>query len=36
MKKLSIKQHTRTDFLTYLGVIIAFAVMSFLSSNGSL
>ena len=36
MKKLRIKQHTRTDFLTYLGVIILFVVMNVLKSNGSL
>ena len=36
MKKLRIKQHTRTDFLTYLGVIILFVVMNVLKSNGTL
>ena len=36
MKKLRIKQHTRTDFLTYLGVIILFVVMNILKSNGTL
>ena len=36
MKKLRIKQHTRTDFLTYLGVILLFVAMNVLKSNGSL
>ena len=36
MKKPHLQKHTRTDFLTYLGVILAFVVMSVLSANGSL
>ena len=36
MKKMRIKQHTRTNFLTYLGVVAAFIFMSILSANGSL
>ena len=36
MKKLQIKKHTRTNFLTYLGVILVYVVMSSLSANGSL
>ena len=36
MKNLRIKKHTRTDFLTYLCVIIAFIAMNVLSANGSL
>ena len=36
MKKMRIKQHTRTNFLTYLGVVAAFIIMSLLSANGSL
>ena len=34
MKKLRIQKHTRTDFLTYLGVIAAFAVLSTLNASG--
>ena len=36
MKKLRIQKHTRTDFLTYLGVIAAFAVLSTLNASGGL
>ena len=36
MKKLRIQKHTRTDFLTYLGVIAAFAVLSTLNTSGGL
>ena len=36
MKNLHMKKHTRTDLLTYLGVILAFVVMNVLSSSGSL
>jgi len=36
MKKLHIQKHTRTDFITYLAVIIVFIVMNTLSTNGSL
>ena len=36
MKKLRIQNHTRTDFLTYLGVIAAFAVLSTLNASGGL
>ena len=36
MKNLHIKKHTRTDLLTYLGVIAAFVVMNVLSASGSL
>ena len=36
MKKLRIQKHTRTDFLTYLGVIVAFAVLSTLNASGGL
>ena len=37
MKKLkTMKKYTRVNLLTYLGVILAFAVMSVLSANGSL
>nr|WP_325184852.1 branched-chain amino acid ABC transporter permease [uncultured Oscillibacter sp.] len=36
MKKMRIKQHTRTNFLTYLGVVAAFIIMNALSANGSL
>ena len=36
MKKLRIKPHTRTNFLTYLGVIVAFLVMNYLSGAGLL
>ena len=37
MKKLgNLKRSTRTDFATYLGVIIAFIVMSLLQSGGFL
>ncbi len=36
MKNLHMKKHTRTDLLTYLGVIIAFVVINILSSSGSL
>ena len=36
MKNLHIKKHTRTDLMTYLGVILAFVVMNVLSSSGSL
>ena len=36
MKKLRIQKHTRTDFLTYLGVIAAFAVLSTLNAGGGL
>ena len=36
MKKLRIQKHTRTDVLTYLGVIAAFAVLSTLNTSGGL
>ena len=36
MKKLTIKRTTRTDFITYLGVIIAFIVMTVLRDQGFL
>ena len=36
MKKLRIQKHTRTNFLTYLGVIAAFAVLSTLNASGGL
>ena len=36
MKKLTIKRTTRTDFITYLGVIIAFIVMTVLRDQGVL
>ena len=36
MKKLTIKRTTRTDFLTYLGVILAFIIITVLSSQGAL
>ena len=36
MKKLRIQKHTRTDFLTDLGVIAAFAVLSTLNASGGL
>ncbi len=36
MKKTHLQKHTRTNFLTYLGVTLAFVVMSVLSANGSL
>lgn len=36
MKKLHIKKHTKTDFLTYFGVVAAFVIMSVMSSNGML
>ena len=36
MKMNRLKKTTRTDFLTYAGVIAAFAVMSFLQSGGAL
>ena len=36
MKKLRIQKHTRTDFLTYLGVIAAFAGLSTLNTSGGL
>ena len=36
MKNLTIKRTTRTDFITYLGVIIAFIVMTVLRDQGVL
>ena len=36
MKKMTIKRTTRTDFITYLGVIIAFIVMTVLRDQGVL
>ena len=33
MKNLHMKKHTRTDLLTYLGVIVAFVVMNALSAS---
>ncbi len=36
MKKLTIKRTTRTDFITYLGVIVAFLIMMFLRDQGVL
>ena len=36
MKNLHMKKYTRTNLLTYLGVIVAFVVMNALSASGSL
>ena len=36
MKKLLIKKSTRQDFITYLGVIVAFVALYYLNATGSL
>ena len=36
MKKLTVKRTTRTDFITYLGVVIAFIIMTVLRDQGVL